>query len=109
MYWAGLAAVRSACAVRVGPLPHDQAPMPAQHGAGYHQAVHPQRLRQEADERGEQRAVRPVRRGCGRVRRSTAISCRSTSSTSSTSSSMSLDAVERPSRTSKLQSRTKVR
>ena len=34
--------------------------MPAQHGAGYHQAVHPQRLRQEADERGEQRAVRPV-------------------------------------------------
>ena len=34
--------------------------MPAQHGAGCHQAVHPQRSGQEEDQRGEYRAVRPV-------------------------------------------------
>jgi hypothetical protein len=37
--------------------------MPAQHGSGRHQAVYPQRLRQEADQRGEHRAVRPVQPG----------------------------------------------
>jgi hypothetical protein len=44
-----------------------------------------------------------TRRGLGLARRSTATSCRSTSS------SAFLDADERPSRTSKPQSRTKIR
>ena len=89
--------------VRISRLARDQPAMPPEHGAGCHQPVHPQRSGQGADQRGEHRAVVRSSRGRGWVRRSTATSCRSTSS------SMSLDAVERPSRTSQPQSRTRGR
>ena len=89
--------------VRVRPLPGDQAAVPPEHGAGCDQPVHPQRSRQQADQRGEDRAVSPVQPGLGMVRRSTATSCRSTSS------STFFAAAERLSRTSHPQSRTKIR
>ena len=51
---------RPARPVRISPLPRDQAAMPPEHGAGCDQPVHPQPSGQEADQRGEHRAVRPV-------------------------------------------------
>ena len=49
--------------VRVGPLAGDQAAVPAQDGTGGDQPVHPQPCRQELDQRGEDRAVGPVKPG----------------------------------------------
>jgi hypothetical protein len=39
--------------------------VPPEHGAGRDQAVHPQMLWQEPDERGEDRTVGPVQLGLG--------------------------------------------
>jgi hypothetical protein len=43
----------------------DQAAVPPEHSAGCDQPVHPQRSRQEADQRGEDCAVSPVQVGLG--------------------------------------------
>jgi hypothetical protein len=51
--------------VWVGPLPGDEAAVPPEHGAGCDQPVHPQRSRQQADQRGEDCAVSPVQLGLG--------------------------------------------
>ncbi len=56
---------RPAGVLRVGPVPCDQPAMPPEHGAGCHQPVRPQRSGQEADQRGEDRAVGPVQPGPG--------------------------------------------
>src|SRR4029077_3586836 len=85
---------RPSCPVGADPLAGDQAAVPAQDGAGGDQPVRSQPCRQEPDQRGEDCAVGPVEPGRELARRSTAISCRSTSS------SASLDADDRPSRTS---------
>ena len=45
--------------VRAGPRPGDQAAVPPQDGARGDQPVHPRAWRQEADQRGEDRAVGP--------------------------------------------------
>ena len=89
--------------VRIGPLAGDQAAVPPQDGARGEQLVRPQPGRQEADQRGEDRAVSPVQLGRGWARRSTAVARRSTSS------SASMEADDRPSRTSEPQTRTKMR
>jgi len=51
---------RTACPVRIGPLPGDEAAVPAKHSTGGDQPVRPQASGQEPDERGEDRAVGPV-------------------------------------------------
>ena len=51
---------RAAGAVRVGPLPGDQASVPAQNRRRGHQPVVLQRLRQQPDQRGQDRPVGPV-------------------------------------------------
>jgi hypothetical protein len=51
--------------VRVRPLPGDQATVPPEHGAGCDQPVHPQRSRQQADQRSEDCTVSPVQLGLG--------------------------------------------
>jgi hypothetical protein len=89
--------------VRVGPVAGDQAAVPAQDGAGV-----TSRWARSCAGRSRVSAVRTARsaqsrRGRGLVRRSTATSCRSTSS------SAFLQADDRLSRISQLQSRTKMR
>jgi hypothetical protein len=74
-----------------------------EHSATSDQPMRSQLCRQEPDQRGEDRAVGPVKPGRGLARRSTATSCRSTSS------SASLAADDRPSKTSQPQIRTKMR
>ena len=48
---------------RIGPLPRDQAAVPAQDGAGGDEPVHPQLCWQQPDECGEDCAVGPVEPG----------------------------------------------
>ncbi len=50
---------------RIGSLPGDQAPVPAQDGAGGDGPAHPQLCWQEPDECGEDCAVGPVDQGAG--------------------------------------------
>ena len=94
---------RPSCPVGVGPLPGDQAAVPAQDGSG----VTSRCIRSLAG-RSRISVARTARsaqssRGRGLARRSTATSCRSTSN------SASLEADDRPSRISQPQSRTKTR
>jgi hypothetical protein len=89
--------------VRVGPFLSHQAVMPPQDGTRRDQPVCPQRSGQLPDQRGQHRPVGRVHPGPGLVRRSTAISC------SSTSSSAFLDADERPSVKGQLPSRMRIR
>jgi len=51
--------------VRTGPLPGDEAAVPAQHGTRGDQPVCPQAPGQGADQRGEDRTVGPVQAGPG--------------------------------------------
>jgi hypothetical protein len=51
---------RASEAMWIGPFPGDQAMMPAQDCARCDHAMPPQHLRQPADERGEDRSIRPV-------------------------------------------------
>jgi hypothetical protein len=46
--------------VRIGPLAGDEAAVPAKHGTRGDQPVYPQTPGQEADQRGEDRAIGPV-------------------------------------------------
>jgi len=95
---------RASGVVRVDPLLSDQATMPSQNGARRDQPVCLQPSGQVPDQCGQYRPVGArSSRGRGLLRRSTATSCRSTSS------SVFLDAGDRPSRTSQLQSWTKIR
>jgi hypothetical protein len=80
-----------------------RAAVPPQDGTGGNQPVHPQPCRQETDQRCEDSTVGPVQLGPRMDAAQPATSCRSTSS------SASLEADDRPSRTSQLQSRTKTR
>jgi hypothetical protein len=89
--------------VRVGPLPGDQAAVPAQDGTGGDQPVRPQPSGQVPDQRGEDARSAQSSRGRGLVRRSTATSCRKASN------SALLEADDRPSKTSQPQSRMKMR
>jgi hypothetical protein len=93
----------AAGAVRVGPLPRDEAAMPAQDRSRGDKPVVVQCLRQPSDQRGQDRPSAQSSRGLGLPRRSTATSCRNTSS------SASFDAVERASSTSQPASRMKIR
>ena len=86
--------------VRVGPLSGDQAAVPAQDCAGGDQPVRSQPSRQVPDQRGHHRPVGPVQPGPWM---GPATSCRSTKI------SASLEAHDRASRTSRSQSRTKMR
>ena len=56
---------RAARPVRVSPLPGNQAAVPAQHGPRSDQPLNPQISGQEPDQRGEDRAVGPVRAWTG--------------------------------------------
>jgi hypothetical protein len=51
--------------VRIGPLPGEQAAVPAQDGVGGDEPAHPQLCWQEPDECGEDCAVGPVEPGPG--------------------------------------------
>ena len=89
--------------VRVGPFLSHQATMPSQDGAGRDQPVCLQPLGSCRISAASTARSAQSSRGRGLRRRRTATSCRSTSS------SAFLDAGDRPSRTSQLQSRTKIR
>ena len=92
-----------ACAVRIGPLPGDQAAVPPQDGTGGDQPVPPQPCWQEPDQRGEDCAVGPVEPGprMGPAQHSEFVPKHQQLRV--------FDADERPSRTSQPQSRTKIR
>ena len=56
---------RSSRAVRIGPLPGDQATVPPQDGSWRDQAVYPQLPGQVPDQRGHDGSVGPVEPGSG--------------------------------------------
>jgi hypothetical protein len=94
---------RPARTARIGPLPGDQATVLPQDGIWGEQPVCSQLAWQVPDQRGHDGSVGPVEPGSGLGAAQHGTSCRGTSS------SAFLDADERPSRTSRPQSQTKIR